>query len=506
MQPNRWDPDSQCCAQILSNNTPRTACKTHGLTLTIHDTANTIQCLIAPKLIGAHGPNAFDKFVIFNLSHVELKISQTLNSVYLLVTKCSFYTAIPTYRVGKRKHFQNINDLNMIKLSLQRWLTVFAMEFRSDPNSEEHDISLNKIPFSEHSALESFGFDNEITALRNNSDNAISSTDDFEVLTSARLHEYDLCDLVEEESDDEYVEYTQPKDTEAAADVDNDEDMEQEENGSNPNKKPSDKEEMDEDEEKQIVEVTTGCTARRVLIDEAMRGNQCDWMHSLYTEYDDIPIKIRQLKVAEITKPHHTPSKSPKQKRKFPSSQIQMEVVVEVKEEEEHKEVQTYSQSSWKSQDILLCDKAVEEHQKQRQRENSEDVSSPDFRPPTYSLTERMKNIKCSNGTNESIVSIVSVQESVGDQSGINLENAQQMNVDDDDEENGEGVDDLDLLDDIEEEEVEDGDDDMDEYVDREYLGELTRSDLDRMHRYFIKIGAKLNANNNNDPDNPLNV
>merc|ERR1712228_771203 len=111
---------------------------------------------------------------------------------------------------------------------------------------------------------------------------------------------------------------------------------------------------------------------------------------------------------------------------------------------------------------------------------NSEDVALPAFIPPKYSITERMKNNKC-NAADESIIS---VQESVVNESNITT-NEQQMNVDDDNEEDEQGMDDL---------------------VDREYLGELTRSDLERMHRYFIKVGAILNANNNNDPNNPFNV
>merc|ERR1712228_957537 len=290
----------------------------------------------------------------------------------------------------------------------------------------------------------------------------------------SNCEQYELDNLNAEESDDEYAEYTQPND--ADNDDDNDEDME-EENVSNKNKKSSDKEEMDEDEEKQIVEVIQ-CTKKRVLIEEAMRGNQCDWIHSLYVKYENIPSKVRKTKVHEIKKPHHTPSKSPKRKKKINQSPNR----AQIESTEEQKEVPSFSQSSWKSQDILLCDKAVEEHQK-KQRANSEDVALPAFIPPKYSITERMKNNKC-NAADESIIS---VQESVVNESNITT-NEQQMNVDDDNEEDEQGM------------------DDMDEYVDREYLGELTRSDLERMHRYFIKVGAILNANNNNDPNNPFNV
>lgn len=44
------------------------------------------------------------------------------------------------------------------------------------------------------------------------------------------------------------------------------------------------------------------------------------------------------------------------------------------------------------------------------------------------------------------------------------------------------------------------------EPFDPDYFGGITRSNLDRIHRYFIKLGKKLNASNNNDPSNPFRV
>ena len=44
------------------------------------------------------------------------------------------------------------------------------------------------------------------------------------------------------------------------------------------------------------------------------------------------------------------------------------------------------------------------------------------------------------------------------------------------------------------------------EPVDREYLGLITRSDLDRVHRYLVRVGKELNRDNNGKPGNPFTL
>merc|ERR1712176_434767 len=131
-----------------------------------------------------------------------------------LITKCVFHSAIPTFKVGS--NFQDINKLNMVKLSLQKWQTIYCDDFRPNPNSESQQMEIDRLPQSNQG---SFGFDNEISALQNSCDRN-PKTNDFEIIEQFELEATEIDVFAEEESDNEYAEYSEPRD-------ESDEDMEE---------------------------------------------------------------------------------------------------------------------------------------------------------------------------------------------------------------------------------------------------------------------------------------
>lgn len=293
-------------------------------------------------------------------------------------------------------------------------------------------------------------------------------------------------------------------------------------------------------------------------------GNECDWMECLYPNFDDIPAKIKAMTIKPIEKPKHTPSKIPKKRKhhhvqesssnnhNLASSKRQKISPSRVQQQFENNLLSTshdhasqqkdYSQQSWGSGDILAIDQAVEKHKQMQQKQQMQkEQHQPHkqqipFQHPTYSLTQRYGNMVNNYNRNRNINdSIVSVQESIAsvdNNDNINIlsqesvlithepkfrkrEIIEDQDNDQDDEEEEQEKDDQDETDlnDLFGDVGSDDDNDMDheedfmnEAIDPDYLGAISRNDLDRIHRYFIKVGKILNADNNNNPNNPFRV
>eukprot|EP01083_Nonionella_stella_P040408 109673_1 len=430
-----WDPQRSRLVQIVGRKKRASyQPESSGLTLVMSDGEVQINCKIIPQILAKYNSTAFEKNAIIHLNTIELRIVNDLSSLYFLAMDCTFSSSIPVVSVGQNKSIKFINSLKSVQRLLNKYRATLSHTFPPDPDDPHPGFDSNHLPYSLHSAQESFELETDTDSLH------ITSTVATEPWRNKRLENGDLNELCGEQEDNR-----EQKDT---------------------NKNKSDKEEMEDEP----IETNT------------FIANTCDWLSDLYPNPNRIPKVLKRGKQPMIKPQHGTLNDDASPIKK---TRIVTEYKEDVRDGDGSSGSQNYSQASWTSTDVLQCDLAVKHKQREKELQS-------EFVKPTYSLTERYKTKENVND------SIVSIQESVA--SDVD----QNHNTKDDS-----GIIEMDELlaseDDMETNEtVEAPPDAMNEPINRNYLGLITPLDLQRIRRYFIKIGEELNAENNCDPNNPF--
>ena len=451
-----------------------------GLPLLISDSRHLIICRMTPSLLSKFAKGAFQKHTIIDIQSLTLKIACTFDFVYLLVDDCNFSASLQLLPVleADYRRLADINKHRVVRDAMNKYRVVWSIHFPPSPHQQnEH---------GENSETENSGWDfnAEVGVLSGALPaHSVQLFDEW----GSRDAAFDDAMCAESEDENENV------------------------NENESECKRSDKEENEEEEEEEEAAAKEREAQRR------RTGNGCDWLHFLFPRFQDVPNRIKQQKVAPMKKPTHTPTKQ-RTKRKRPSTNTN-----------KASEVENFSQTSFGSsiapEDMIEALDAAEaqfnaskaQKKKEMSSEKTEEEESEekagDFEKPTYSLTERMASGRAVSASASVNDSILSVQESVdgASQNGERiLTLPEEMELDEDDADRRQQQ----RLEAVEEEEhpqqqsqpMEEDEEDQEEEqpIDPAYLGEITRSDLNRVFRYLVRVGKELNRGNDTNPNNPF--
>ena len=496
-----------------------------GLEVLITDSAIRIWCILNPTIFSQLDEQQFAKNKMIDLKRIEIKISHSFKDVYFVVMECSISGALPLMTMPSNV-ISDVMKKGRIIDALSKYRTALSLKFHPRPGDEDQGMDSElQVPDTLNSAQFSIGFDDELYDHRTQSEpGALELIRDFAPFEEEENGIQSLCTEEQSTQNGEAVDAVNGINTvndepPNQRNQQNDDEPTSMTTNTNPNptkttlkstkstKSASDKEEMEEDEEKEIVEISHPETAGNALNGTRPKfiGNESDWIHCLYPDLKDIPRSIKLKQIAKIEKPQHIPSRLPR-KRKHPPPALQSYQSPpkrprhESTPSTEDKDVSSgdYSQTSLNSADLREIDRNVEQHQAQKLREKDLKKSgSFEFAKPTFSLTERFRNKQNHhNGSGQRVnESILSVQESVVSDSGHVNDSILSQKLQLDVVMNGDGME-LDLSDDNEvnkNDAAQQRRNKNDPPIDPQYLGLITESDLERIHRYMIQVASKLN-------------
>eukprot|EP01083_Nonionella_stella_P087051 242042_1 len=426
------DPNRSRLVQIVNiKKRGRFEPKSTGLDTIVSDGHVLINCKIIPQIVEQY-ENRIQNNVIIHLTQIEVRITCDFKSVYFVLNKMGYLNAKKLESICDKRSIQSINHMKGIQRLLRKYRSGVSFKFPPNPNGSKRKL---------------FRFQAEMADVE------------------ARKEEVESLDLNElcSEKPHPFIKQKRSK---------------------------SDKEEMEDDNE--------------AVRTDRFIGNTCDWLVDLYPDIHNAPLALTlRRKLRPLSKPQivpHTWALPPAIDHK-PSPFKKKCIVTEYKEDVEGPDEiedpdtssgsQDYSQASWTSLDVTLCDMAVEKKQKDKELEFV-------FAKPMYSLKERIK-AKARDAVKENVAS--------DNNSNVVIQKAEEEESDDVVEMDEWEVSSDDDVGDMETNNVVpavDHDDWKNKPINRQYLGLISANDLSRIRRYFIKLGDELNADSNTKPGNPF--